>query len=268
MWLARFVALLQRRPASKRLLWRGWYQFLAARYRQPDWTFMNYGFRATDGTAPRALEPADEPDRSLIQLYDTVAGAVPLAGREVLEVGCGRGGGASFLARYHGPRRLVAVDLAPRAVALCRARFSVPGLSFEVGDAERLPFAAGTFDAVVNVESSHCYGRIGAFFREARRVLRPGGAFLYADFRPREEVARWRTALGDAGFRVDAERDLTPGVLAALDADDDGKRSMIASLVDRPLRGVFNQFAGLRGTMIYDDFRSGALTYRAFTATA
>jgi ubiquinone/menaquinone biosynthesis C-methylase UbiE len=265
MLIARVVSLASRRPTSKRWLWRGWYQFLAARYAQPGWTFMNYGYR--DGAA-RVLEPADEPDRSFIQLYDTVTGGVPLAGRAVLEVGCGRGGGASFIARYHRPQKMVAVDLAARAVALCRRRFSVPGLSFEVGDAERLPFGAATFDAVLNVESSHCYGRIAAFFGEARRVLRPGGAFLYADFRPREELDAWRAALLDAGFRVDAERDLTPGVLAALDADDDGKRSMIASLIDGPLKGVFRQFAGLRGTAIYDELRTGALAYRAFTATA
>jgi ubiquinone/menaquinone biosynthesis C-methylase UbiE len=268
MLIARAVSLASRLPTSKRLLWRGWYQFLAARYRQPGWTFMNYGFRGEAGGAPLALEPGDEADRSFAQLYDAVAGAVPLAGRDVLEVGCGRGGGASFLARYHRPGRLVAVDLAPRAVALARARFAVPGLSFEVGDAERLPFAAATFDAVVNIESSHCYGRIGAFFGEVRRVLRPGGAFLYADFRPRDELDAWRAALGSAGFRIERERDLTPGVVAALDADDDGKRSMIASLVDRPLLGVFNQFAALRGTAIYDELRAGTLSYRAFTALA
>jgi ubiquinone/menaquinone biosynthesis C-methylase UbiE len=267
MWVARAVSLASRLPESKRWLWRVWYQFLAARYRQPSWTFMNYGYRAV-GEPPRALEPADEPDRSFIQLYDAVAGAVPLAGRDVLEVGCGRGGGASFVARYHGPRRMVAVDVAESAVALCRRRFSAPGLSFEVGDAERLPFEAGTFDAVVNVESSHCYGRIDAFFSEVRRVLRPGGAFLYADFRPREELAGWRTALQASGLRVEAERDLTPGVLAALDADDEQKRSMITTLIDRPLLGVFRQFAGLRGTAIYDELRTGALTYLAFTARA
>ena len=245
MLIARLVALAHRSPASKRWLWRGWYQFLAARYRQRGWTFMNYGYRAADA-APRPLEPADEPDRSLIQLYDTVAGAAPLAGRDVLEVGCGRGGGAAFVARYHQPRRMVSQPTSCRKRLPCSAaqRFRrAPRLSFEVGDAERLPFEAATFDAVINVESSHCYGRIGDFFREVRRVLRPGGKFLYADFRPREELDEWRAALAGAGFRaIDEERDLTPGVLAALDADDDSKRLMIAGLVDRPFAGIFRQF--------------------------
>jgi SAM-dependent methyltransferase len=264
MWIGHLVSLASRSPTTKRLLWRGWYQFLATRYRDPGWTFMNYGYRPPAAAAPRALDPADEPDRSCIQLYDVVAGVAALGGREVLEIGCGRGGGASFVSRYLGPRRLVAVDLSRRAVALCRARFSVPGLSFEQGDAERLPFGDGSFDAVLNVESSHCYGRLPVFLGEVRRVLRPGGQFLYADFRPLCEVDGWLAALAVAGFEIHAERDLTPGVLAALDADDERKRSLIARLGDRPLAGILREFAALRGSALHTEMATGQLVYRAF----
>jgi ubiquinone/menaquinone biosynthesis C-methylase UbiE len=263
--VARLVSLMSRSPEAKRWLWRTWYQFLAGRYRAPGWTFMNYGYRSD---APLALPAEDEADRSCIQLYDAVASGAPLAGRAVLEVGCGRGGGAAFVARHHRPGRMIAVDRSPRAVAFCQSRFDVAGLRFQEGDAEELPFESGAFDAVLNVESSHCYGRIEAFFGEVRRVLRPGGVFLYADFRPRAEVEAWRASLTAAGFRVEAERDLTPGVTAALDADDASKRSMISGLVDRPLLGVFHQFAAVRGTALYDELRTGALSYRAFTLRA
>ena len=149
MLLTRLVSLVSGSARGRRLLWRGWYQFLAARYRDPRWTFMNYGYRSPDVPAP-ALDPADEPDRSFIQLYDVVARGAPLAGRELLEVGCGRGGGAAYVARALGPRRVVAVDLSPRAIALCRRRFHQPNLSFDVGDAEALPFPDGAFDAILN----------------------------------------------------------------------------------------------------------------------
>jgi SAM-dependent methyltransferase len=263
MLLTRVVSFLSRTARGKRLLWRGWYQFLAARYRDPRWTFMNYGYRSPDVPAPR-LDPADEPDRSYIQLYDVVARGAPLAERNVLEVGCGRGGGAAYVARALGPRRVVAVDLSPRAIALCRRRFRLPNLSFQVGDAEQLPFPDGAFDAVVNVESSHCYGRFDLFLREVRRVLRPGGHFLYADFRPEEEISGWRAALAAAGFAIAAERDLRPGVVAALDADDDPKRVLIDGLVDRPLLGIFREFAALRGSVLNGALRRGDIGYRAF----
>ena len=269
MLLGRLVSLATRSATGKRLLWSTWYQFLAARYRDPRWTFMNYGYRyprmanVGDAVGP-SLAPTDEPDRSCIQLYHVVAGAVPLGGREVLEVGSGRGGGASYVARYLEPRRYVGIDLSPRAVALCRTRFDVPGLSFEVGDAERLPFGDASFDVVLNVESSHCYGHLPAFLGEVRRVLRPRGSFLYADFRPADELEAWRATLAAAGFELRSERNLTPGVVAALDADDAAKRAHNASLVGRALTGVFREFAALRGSELYGLFRSGACQYRAF----
>jgi len=247
----------------RRWLWRGWYQFLARQYRDAQWTFMNYGHRPTHGAMPLALAVEDEADRSCIQLYQMVAGAVDLRGREVLEVGSGRGGGASFVVRYHRPSRVVGVDLSPLAVAFCRARHRAPGLSFEVGDAERLRFEGASFDVVINVESSHCYGDLGAFVREVRRVLRPNGYFLYADFRLRSQLDSWRSALS-ADLSLIVERDITPGVIAALDADDDRKRTLIDQRVPRPLVPAFRQFAGLRGTALYDKFRDGSLVYRSF----
>jgi SAM-dependent methyltransferase len=267
--LARLVDLATRTARGKRLLWRGWYDFLATRYPDPRWTFMNYGYRAPEvgGAPPLPLDADDEADRSCIQLYDLVARGAPVAGSELLEVGCGRGGGAAYVARRLDARRVVAVDLSPRAVALCRRRFEHPRLSFEVGDAERLPFGDASFDVVLNVESSHCYGHFASFLREARRVLRPEGHFAYADFRPRAEVTPWRAALADAGFTIQAEHDLRPGVVAALDADESHKRSLIARLVDRPLTGIFGEFAALRGSTLNAALRNGDFEYRAFVLT-
>jgi SAM-dependent methyltransferase len=264
MRVARLFDIAYRRAPVKRWLWRYWYEFLASWFRDRRWTFMNYGYRPPLATAPLALAPEDEPDRSCIQLYHLVASAVDLSAREVLEVGSGRGGGAAFVARRLRPRRLVGIDVSPRTVALCRAWHAVPGLSFEVGNAEQLGFADASFDAVLNVESSHCYGDLGAFVREVRRVLRPGGHFLYADFRSRDELAAWRAGLLAAGLRLLVERDITPGVVAALEADDERKRGLIEAQVARPLRRAVGRFAGLRGTALYDEFRSGAVVYRAF----
>jgi len=257
------IAAAYRVPTVRRLLWRGWYQFLARQYPDTQWTFMNYGYRPTHGAAPLALAVEDEANRSCIQLYQISTGAVDLTGREILEVGSGRGGGASFVARYLQPSRVVGVDLSPLAVAFCRARHRLPGLSFEVGNAERLGFEAASFDAVINVESSHCYGDLSAFVGEVRRVLRPNGHFLYADFRPRTELDAWRSALS-TGLRLVLERDITSGVIAALDVDDDWKRSVINQRVARPLVSAFRQFAALRGTALHDKFRDGSVVYRAF----
>ena len=62
---------------------------------------MNYGWASLDPTASAlTLRPEDEPNRYCIQLYHRVASVVDLCGSDVLEVGCGRGRGASYVMRY------------------------------------------------------------------------------------------------------------------------------------------------------------------------
>src|SRR5262245_50784956 len=160
------MKLTELSPGFKRFLWRRWYQYLAG-YQLRDWRFMNYGFSPSNGDRTAlSLRPEDEPNRSSIQLYHQVASAVPLEGLDLLEVGCGRGGGASYVKRYLGPRQLTGVDFSAKAVRFCRGNYHLDGLSFVQGDAESLPLAAESFDAVLNVESSHCYGSMSAFLRE------------------------------------------------------------------------------------------------------
>ena len=53
---------------------------------------MNYGYLPDDRSTSLQLDPTDESDRLCIQLYEAVVSGVDLHGKEVLEVGSGRGG--------------------------------------------------------------------------------------------------------------------------------------------------------------------------------
>lgn len=267
MFLRLIVALLEFSPALRRLLWRWWYGRLARKFAQRTWTFMNYGFVPPDPAAPPlALTPADEPDRFCIQLYERVAAPVPLADATVLEVGSGRGGGASWIARRHRPRQITGVDFSPQAVALCRRiHAGVPNLSFQTGDAENLPFPDASFDAVLNVESSHCYGHVDRFFAEVARVLRPGGHFLYTDFRGTADMEKLTALLAARpDWSAVEQEDVTAGVLAALAADDDRKRRLIAELCPPRIRPLFEEFAGLSGGQMFEGFRRREVLYHRF----
>src|SRR3546814_15593193 len=99
------------------------------------------------------LLPGDEPDRYSIQLYHQTAAALDWTGLDGLAVGCGRGGGASYVARYLKPRSLVGLDIADRAIEFCPRRHAAPGLSFVSGDAQKLPFPAERFDVVLTVHT-------------------------------------------------------------------------------------------------------------------
>ncbi|WP_454085409.1 class I SAM-dependent methyltransferase [Georgenia sp. Marseille-Q6866] len=260
--------------SMRQLGWRALYEVLGARVRRPEWAFMNYGYAPLDGEEPLALEPADEPDRMCIQLYDHVTRDADLRGADVLEVGCGRGGGSSFLARYRAPRTTTGVDLSRAAVALCRRHRHAPGLTFVQGDALDLPFPDESFDVVVNVESSHCYPSVEAFLAEAYRVLRPGGSLLFADFRGREEMVELQATLRDGPLEVVELHDITANACAALELDDDRRRALLDAWIPRPVHRPFERFAAVKGSSTHARFRSGENRYtsarlvRATTALA
>lgn len=266
MLLSLAVWLLETSPRLRRLLWRWWYGRLARQFDQRDWTFMNYGYAPPAGAPPLALDAADEPDRLCIQLYARTISAVTLAGREVIEVGSGRGGGASWLARTHRPAAYTGYDFSPAAVRLCQRRHAgVPGLAFAPGDAENLPRADASCDVVVNVESSHCYGDLARFFREVARVLRPGGHFCYTDFRSVADLEKLEAALAATpGWERVEREDITDRVHAALAADDARKRRLIGELVPPRMRHLFGEFAGLSDGQIYAGFEKRELIYARY----
>ena len=131
------------RPKLRQKLWAWWYPFFTRRIRAQGVDFLNYAFEEAE--APRLnLAAADEPDRPNIQLYENVRGGVELRDRRVLEVSCGHGGGASYFARTYRPAEYVGLDLNPEAIRYGEARHQASGLRFQVGDAQRLPFADST----------------------------------------------------------------------------------------------------------------------------
>ena len=166
-----------------------------------DVVFLNWGYEE-DPPMALPLAESDEPYRFPIQLYHRTATQADLSGKRVLEVGCGHGGGASYLMRTLRPASYTGLDLNRGAVACCRERHNLLGVDFVHGDAEQLPFPDQSFDAVINIESSGAYPHFSRFLAEVARVLRPEGRFLYADSAPPRQRCR---VGGGAGRCTDAD---------------------------------------------------------------
>ncbi len=250
---------------TRQLAWRACYELLAARITRPEWAFMNYGYAPLDPSTPvPVLEPTDERDRFCIQLYHHTVGASSLAGKDVLEVGCGRGGGASYIARYLGPRSMTGLDFSTTAIGHCVRYRQAPGLRFVHGDAQSMPFADQSFDAVVNVESSHCYSDMDRFLAEVHRVLRPGGELLWADLRDRgDRLDSLFRQLDSCALELANERDVTPEVLHALRLDNARKLALIEEWFPRISHPLIRPFAGLEGTRNYVRMAEGSIQYQS-----
>jgi ubiquinone/menaquinone biosynthesis C-methylase UbiE len=105
---------------------------------------------------------------------EAVAELGSLRGCRVLDVGCGPGSVLRQLARDFDVEG-VGVDASAKMIDV--ARGEAPEIEFHVGQAEELPFADASFDAVVARMVVHHLDRPRAF-AEVHRVLRPGGGFV------------------------------------------------------------------------------------------
>src|SRR6476469_3955407 len=192
-------------PFAQKIVTKYWYPFITRRLLVDDVLFLNYGYEE-DPPMGLPLAASDEPNRYCIQLYHRTATQADLSGKQVLEVSCGHGGGASYLVRTVHPASYTGLDLNPAGIEFCRKRHDLPGLDFVQGDAENLPFADHSFDVVVNVEASHCYPHLPRFFAEGARVLRPGGHFWDTDLRNHDAIPAWEAAIADAPMRLQSDR--------------------------------------------------------------
>lgn len=253
---------LARIPLLRRMMWKRWYQYLARKYDDTDWTFMNYGYIYDDPDAPEIiLTPEEEGERYSAQLYHRVANAASLEGKNVLEVGSGRGGGSAYIAKELKPSSMMGMDIASNNVDFANSRHKLPNLSYSVGDAENLPFEDGEFFAVVNVESSHGYGSMPKFLKEVRRVLEPGSYFLFADLRPADYMITLRDELENSGMNLIEEEDIAQNVVKALEADNERKIKLIGNRIPKFLSKSFVDFAGIRGSHIWLGLESGSMCY-------
>jgi len=226
---------------------------------------MNYGWIDPQTRQPlMPLDPDEEPDRNALQLYHRVVTAVDVRDKEVLEVGSGRGGGAAYIAKYLDPRRVHGVDFCAASAVFANSYWKRPRLHFAPGNAERLRHSNESFDVIVNIESSHCYVHMDRFVAHAYRILRPGGHFVFADFRPANQIDELRAELQKPGFQLVEEENLNEGVLLALDADDARKREFIEEKVDERRKPMFEMFAATIDSPMYKAFKSGESTYMRY----
>jgi SAM-dependent methyltransferase len=160
-------------------------------------------------------------------------------GDAVLDVGCGTGAVAAAVAAMSPSSRVVGIDLAADAVAFAAARHAGAQVQFEVGDAQRLRFAQGSFTSALSLLNLNFIPDPKKALQEMARVTKPGGTVA---------AAVWDYARGMEMLRVFWDE----AVALSPEADAKDERHM-------PLSGA-GELAALFREQLLEDIVSDALT--------
>lgn len=261
-WIAiLFVTLTDTSSRLRQRLWRWVYNKIASRDKLGKFVFMNYGYQDKEDSKALLLKTEDEPFRYFIQLYNFVVKDINLQNKDIMEVGCGRGGGGAFLLRYKNPRSFIGVDLSEAAINWCKHHFQLNNARWTQGFADALPVADKSIDVVVNVESSHCYPSMEKFLREVKRTLRPNGYLAFCDLRRSTGIKKLDQAMTQSGLNVLKQQDITPQVLNALDHISHTRDDQINTVFPALFRPAIRDFAAVKDTTVYKMLQTDQMKY-------
>jgi malonyl-CoA O-methyltransferase len=150
------------------------------------------------GRQAAEYEGAAMVQKRVLERFQKLLEGEAMVPRSLLDIGCGTGLLLERLGRLWPGARRSGCDLAWQMCAAAAGRPGNEGVTVACADCERLPFADASFDLVVSTSTFQWLETPEQAFREARRVLAPGGVFAFALFGQgtlRELQESWRAAL-------------------------------------------------------------------------
>ena len=160
------------------------------------------------GWVARSYDELRPADANWWEVFELLVREGDLAGRRVVDIGCGTGRAAQALVERGS--RVWGVEPEPEMAALARERVS----TVKVAPAERLPFKDGWFERALMWLVVHLVDRPGAF-AEAARVLRPDGRLAIGTFHPLHFERYWLKRFFASLEKIDKARFPTPEELDA-----------------------------------------------------
>jgi SAM-dependent methyltransferase len=148
----------------------------------------------------------------------------PMQGLRVLDLGCGFGAFARWAAEM-GAQQVLGIDLSEKMLEEAQARTQNPRVTYRLGDITRIDLTDDSFDLVYSSLAFHYVEDFGAICATVRRLLAPGGRFVFSVEHPlftAPSNPEWQTdASGDKiwplnDYLREGERVrnwVTPGVL-------------------------------------------------------
>jgi ubiquinone/menaquinone biosynthesis C-methylase UbiE len=138
----------------------------------------------------------NNPARRMVQRFYEAPLLLRMAGRldgkRALEIGCGQGFGMEIILGQFGAAEVSGIDLDPHMVAIAQKHISphADRAEVSVGDATAIQAPDQSFDAVFDFGVIHHVPAWENAIREVRRVLKPGGIFVFEEV-SKQALDRW-----------------------------------------------------------------------------
>lgn len=110
---------------------------------------------------------------------------------DVLDVGCGFGEQDQLWMQEFMPQSIMAINITPTQIDQAKQKNHFETIEYRVASATELPFEANRFDKVLGLESAFHFDSREEFFKQALKVLKPGGKLVLADVYPYQNAKGW-----------------------------------------------------------------------------
>jgi 2-polyprenyl-3-methyl-5-hydroxy-6-metoxy-1,4-benzoquinol methylase len=202
---------------------------------------MNIALKAINGDYhmlhyPFHIEETDSFAKAQVNLIDYCIGKLPcIENKKVLDIGCGNGVVALYLAENYNIGYILGVDLNAGNIKIAIAeknRRNIAHADFVSDNAENLKSVkSNSFDVIINIESAFHYTNKELFLKEIHRILKPGDHFIIADIlttrKRRFMLKKWKKKMHFNHWTLDEYREAFDSSELKLISEDDISQDVI-----------------------------------------